>query len=235
VNLLRCRITLGFLLALLLAPAAGGAQALEDYDYENLEFRGLGLEFGGVWPVKVEQTVSFGLRADLGYVGPNVRIVPGIRYWSSSLRQSELDRLADQIRRICERQEGAVCPAFDLGEIRRSDLELSVDGHYTFDVDFPLQPYAGAGVGIHLLNGRGEAIDGTFVEDLLDTLSPGVNLLGGIGIPVGPSLQLLTEARLVLVGDIRYVNLLVGASWSLPTPAANPFAPRSRARFAARP
>lgn len=217
----------GLLLAMLL-PAVAQAQSWEDYDYENLEFRGVGVEFGGIWPTKVEQTLTFGLRADLGLVGPNVRISPGIRYWASSLRESEVQRLADQIRRICERQEGATCPAFELGEIRRSDLELSADAHYLFDVDFPLLPYAGAGVGVHLLNGRGEAIDGTFVEDLLDALSPGLNLIGGLSLPFGPSLQLMTEARLVLLSDVRYANLLVGGSWSLPTPGGNPFRARTR-------
>jgi hypothetical protein len=216
------RWSTALILALLL-PAGLTAQTWEDYDYENLEFRGLGVEFGGIWPTKVEPTFNFGVRADLGMVGPNVRVSPAIRYWSSSLRQAEIERLADQIRRICERQAGAVCPAFDLGDIRRSDLEISVDGHYLFEVEFPVQPYAGAGLGLHLLNGSGEAIDGTFVEDLLDTLSPGLNLIAGLSLPLGPSLQLLTEARGVLVGDIRYVNLLVGGSWSVPTPPGNPF------------
>ncbi len=205
-----------------LLPTGLAAQTWEDYDYENLEFRGLGVEVGGIWPTRVEPTIVFGVRADLGQVGPNVRISPAIRYWSSSLRQAEVDRLADQIRRICERQ-GASCPAFDLGEIRRSDLEISVDGHYLFDIDLPVVPYAGAGLGVHLLNGSGEAIEGTFVEDLLDTLSPGLNLIAGLNVPIGPSLQLLTEARGVLVGDIRYLTLLVGGSWSVPGVSANPF------------
>ena len=208
-----------FLLTLLV-PAGLAGQTWEDYDYENLEFRGLGVEVGALFPTKVESTIAFGLRADLGMVGPNVRISPALRYWSSPLRRAEVDRLGDQIRRICERQEGAVCPAFDLGEIRRSDFELSVDAHYLFDLDLVVTPYAGGGVGLHLLNGSGEAIDGTFVEDLLDTLSPGVNLIAGLSLPISPSLEVLTEARGVLVGDIRYLNLLVGASWSIPTSAA---------------
>jgi hypothetical protein len=220
------------LFVVFLLPALASAQALEDYDYENLEFRGLGLEFGGIWPTKLEPTFGFGIRADLGLVGPNVRISPGIRYWSSSLRQVEVDRLSDQIRRICERQAGASCPGFDLGEIRRSDLEVSVDAHYLFDLDFdlPVLPYAGAGVGLHLLNGRGEAINGTFVEDLLDTLSPGLNLIGGLSMPFGEFLQLFTEARVVLASDVQFGNLLVGGMWLLPTAPANPF--RTNRRFA---
>jgi hypothetical protein len=210
-------------LFLLLLPAIGGAQVLEDYDYENLELRGIGFEVGAIWPTQVEPTIGFGVRADLGLIGPNIRISPAIRYWSSSLRQVEVDRLADQIRRICERQANATCPSFDLGEIRRSDLEVSVDGHFLYDVGLPLVPYAGAGLGLHLLSGRGEAINDTFVQDLLNTLAPGLNIIGGVGMPLGEMLQLFTEARLVLVPDVQYVNLLIGGTWTLPSAPGNPF------------
>jgi len=211
------------LLFTLLLPAIGGAQVLEDYDYENLELRGIGFEVGGIWPTQVSPTIGFGVRADLGLIGPNVRISPAIRYWSSSLRQAEVDRLADQIRRICERQANATCPSFDLGQIRRSDLELSVDGHFLYDVGLPMVPYAGAGLGLHLLSGRGEAINDTFVQDLLNTLAPGLNIIGGVGMPLGGPLQIFTEARLVLVPDVQYVNLLVGGTWTLPVAPGNPF------------
>ena len=40
------------------APATLGAQTLEEYDYENLEFRGLGVHLGYVFPMKVESTLA---------------------------------------------------------------------------------------------------------------------------------------------------------------------------------
>ena len=188
-----------FLLVLLLLPARAAAQGLADYDYENLQFRGLGVEFGRVWPTETRPAFSFGVRADMGYVGPNVRIIPSARFWSSSLRDSEVSRLADQIIRICEKQPGATCPtSLDLGEVQRSDLELAADAHYVFDLTAPVRPYAGAGLSLHLLNGRGEFINGTFVEDLLDTVVPGFDVIGGFDVPVAPSLKLLTEARVTL-------------------------------------
>lgn len=207
----------------LLLPAAALGQEWEDYDYENLQFRGLGADVGAVWPASVEPTFSLGLRADMGFVGPHVRIVPAIRYWSSSLREREVERLVDQIRRLCERQATGSCPAFALGDIKRSDLELSADAHYLFDTGYTLQPYVGGGLGLHLLNGRGEAIDGTFVEDLLDSVSPGLNLLGGVNIPLGSAFQLVGEARVVLVSDVRYAGVQIGGTWAFPSPPANPF------------
>lgn len=206
------------LLALALsAPGALAAQDLADYDYENLQFRGIGPEVGAVWPSGVEPTVAFGLRADMGFVGPHVRIVPAVRYWSSRLRAEEVGDFAAQILTLCERQQAGQCPSFQLGEIDRSDLELSADAHYLFPTGYTIEPYLGGGVSLHLLNGRGEAIDDTFVEDLLDAISPGLDLVGGVNAPIG-SLQLFSEARAVLVSDVRYLSLSLGASWTLPSP-----------------
>ena len=82
---------------LMLAPAMAQAQTLEDYDYENLSFRGVGLDVGYIWPTKVAATPSYGIRVDLGYLGPGLRVVPSLTYWSSELKRAELDRLAEQL------------------------------------------------------------------------------------------------------------------------------------------
>jgi hypothetical protein len=218
------RILLTACLLALALPAPAPAQALEDYDYENLEFRGIGVDGGGIWPARVVPTAVIGVRADLGFVGPRVRISPAIRFWSSSLRESEVERLADQILRICDRQGTGGCPTgLTLGEVKRSDLELSTDAHYLIPTGYTIEPYLGGGLGLHLLNGRGESIDDTFVEDLLDTVSPALNLLGGVNVPLGRAVQLVTEARFVLVSDVQYASLVVGGTWALPSPPGNPW------------
>lgn len=215
-------------LALLSLPGTLSAQSWEDYDYEDLEFRGIGIDFGGMWPLRVERTLSFAIRGDMGFVGPQVRISPAVRYWSSNLRQAEVDRLADQIVRVCERQADAACPSrLDLGTVKLSDLELSADAHYLFETEFLASPYLGGGLSLHLFNGSGEFIDDTFVEDLLDTLSPGLNLLAGLNLPVAGALQFITEARFVLVSDVQYANLVVGGIWQLPAPRTSSRADRS--------
>lgn len=205
-------------IAVLMLPAVAHAQTWEDYDYENLSFRGIGVDLGAIWPAQVESTLAFGVRADMGFVGPHVRISPAIRYWSSSLEEAEVNRLAEQILLICERQAAASCPsALDLGEVDRSDLELSVDAHYLFTTPYTISPYLGGGLGLHLLNGQGEFIDGTFVEDLLDTIVPGVNAIAGLNIPLGSAIQVFAEARYVLVSDVRYGYLGLGGIWNLPS------------------
>lgn len=202
------------LLAALCAPALAGAQSLEDYDYENLAFRGLGLDFGAVWPARVQRTWAIGVRADLGYLGPNVRIVPGITYWSSALREGQVTELRQNILRLCREPESDCVQ--DFGEIRVSDLVLDVDGHYTFPAASGLLPYVGGGVGIHLLNGQGDLIDDTFIESLLDAIAPGVNLIAGLEVPLG-SLSLFTEARGVLASDVQYAGIRVGGTWAFPS------------------
>jgi hypothetical protein len=205
----------------LCAPATLGAQTLEEYDYENLEFRGLGVHLGYVFPMKVESTLALGVRADLGMLGPNVRIVSGLGFWSSHLKQSEVDRLSDQLVRVCQRQ-GSICPgSFDFGRIRFSDFSLDAEAHYLFDnTPLVVTPYAGAGLGVHFQNGSGEAINGTFIEDLLDAVAPAVNVVAGVQLPLGPAFHLFGEARYVLVSDVPYAALTAGGSWTFPTPAA---------------
>jgi hypothetical protein len=218
-------------LAALLALASLGhagraaAQTLADYDYENLQFRGLGPQVGWVVPDEMEPTVSYGIHADMGFVGPNVRILPAIRFWSSTLREAQLQRLSEQIVQLCEKQ-ATDCPALNLGEVQRSDLELSTEAHYVF-TPAPVALYAGGGLSLHLLNGRGELIDDTFVEDLLDTVAPGFSLLVGSFVPLG-KVRLVGEARAVVTSDVQYGNLAVGIIWSLPSPPRPAAALRAR-------
>jgi hypothetical protein len=210
------------LLVLVVIPGVAASQTLEDYDYENLQFRGAGVEVGYVLPWNIEPTMSFGVRGDMGFVGPHVRIAPGIRFWSSQLKEDEVERLATQFIEICSRRAPGSCPAaLDLGQVRRSDLELSADAHIIPDAPTPVIPYAGGGFSLHLLNGGGESIDDTFVEDLLDTVAPGVNLLAGALLRLGSVVQISAEARLVLTSDVQYGNLVLGGVWTLPSPPAN--------------
>jgi hypothetical protein len=115
------------LLFLTLLPQMITAQDLADYDYENLAFRGVGLDYGYIWPTKVAATSTFHLRLDLGYLGPAVRIVPIIGYWSSDFRRSELARLADKLEQLpVLQQQGVDITAADLGTVQWSDISLGV-------------------------------------------------------------------------------------------------------------
>lgn len=202
-------------------PRASEGQAIEDYDYENLELRAVGLELAGVWPARYDAALSVGARADLGLLGPYVRLAPGVRFWSSTMKRSEVDRLSLQLQRICLRtRTGPECPPLDLGEIRLSDLVLDLDGHFVPETGLVVQPYVGAGVALHLANAGGEFIDGTFVEDVLDAISPGLNLMSGVELPIGERLRVGVEARYALASDLRFAQLSIGGTWVFPVPPA---------------
>jgi opacity protein-like surface antigen len=206
---------------LLCAPASAGAQTLADYDYDNLAFRGIGADYGFIWPSKVTATPTYTIRLDLGFLGPGVRVAPSISYWSSDMRGTELDRLADQINRLPTLiRDSVTVTAAELGNITWSDLSISLDTHLLWTTPVGVLTYVGGGVAIHALNGHGDFIESTFVEDLLDSTSAGVAVMAGLEYQMTSRLRLYGEARYTLVTDIRYPGLRFGASLMLPPRAA---------------
>jgi hypothetical protein len=77
-------------------------------------------------------------------------------------------------------------------------------------VPYGVLTFAGAGASVHFLDGAGEAIAGTFVEDLLDSVSAGFGLQAGIELPVTSGLRLYGAGRLELLEDLRYAALRGG-------------------------
>jgi hypothetical protein len=202
---------------LCLWPTAVPAQTLADYDYENLAFRGIGVDFGRIWPNKVEPTSIWSVRLDLGYLGPAVRLTPTLSYWSSRFRRAELDRLADRLSGLPPlREQGLVVTADDLGDIHWSDLVLGLDAHVVWTAPLDIITFLGAGVSMHALNGRGDIIDDTFIEDLLDSAAPGASVLAGFELQVAAGLRVYAEARYTLASDVRYPSVRAGGAIMLP-------------------
>lgn len=203
---------LGALLALGALPLAAQDQ-VSDYDPANLYFRGMGGMAYWVAPSRSEPTVGVQLRVDLGELAPAVRVVPSVTFWKSEFRDSELEELGDRVEALCERG-GSPCPGIDLGEVEVADLSLEVDAQYLWTTAAGIEPYAGAGVGIHLLDGSGDLIADTFVEDMLDGIAPGVNAHAGIELPLG-ALRLHGELRGTLAGNASWIGAGVGGVWTV--------------------
>lgn len=209
------------LAALLLAaaPMGAAAQGLADYDYENLTFRGAGFDYGYIWPSKVAATPLYSVRIDLGYLGPGVRIVPTIAYWSSHFRRGELERVADRLAQLpVLRAQGVAITAADLGTIELSDVSLGVDVHMLWTTPLDVFTYVGGNLGVHALNGRGDAIADTFIEDLLDSTNAGGAIMAGAEYQLLPRLRVYGEARYTLLNDVRYPGLRAGFALMLPPP-----------------
>lgn len=203
----RSMIGLGLVCLAAHGVASGAAaQTLADYDYEYLNFRGVGVHAGYIWPNKVEETVHYGLRLDMGYLGPGVRIIPSIGYWRSEVTRQELQDLATRFNE----QTGSSVDADDLGPIDWSDLSFSLDGHFVWNLPFQALTYLGAGVGFHALNGQGPAIDDTLIEDLLDVLTAGVSGMAGIEIEPIDRFRVYAEGRYTALNSMQYLSAVGG-------------------------
>jgi hypothetical protein len=205
---------------LLVSTAPAAAQGLSDYDYEDLSFRGIGLDVGYIWPNDVEDTESFGLRVDLGYLGPGIRILPRVGYWSSALDPEEVARLESRVVELVEEQNPGAPPlTLDLGRVTWADVSVGTDAQFVWLVPYDILTYAGLGVAVHFRNGSGGAIHDTFIEDLLDSTAAGANVHGGLEVPVGTRLRIYGDARYELAGDVRFFGIRAGVQFLFQDPA----------------
>ena len=198
-----------------LAAAPIQAQDIADFDYENLSFRGIGVDLGWIMPTRVEPEASFGLRMDLGYLGPGLRVTPTMRYWSSRMKAGEVRTLEVRLNELVDAQSPPGTPPanVDLGRIDWSDLAVGVDGHVVWSVPMGFLTYLGGGAAAHIMNGSGPAVSDTFIEDLLDTVTAGFNLHGGVEYLLNEQLRLYGTLRYELLGDLRYGEVRVGTQF----------------------
>ena len=144
---------------LALALGLGGAvrtacgQSLEDYDYENLGLRAIGVDFVYADPSQSEGTIGFGARADLGFLGPYIRVVPRFAYWNAAVDGSQVAELERQIEDVSGLDSGTV----SLGRIERDYWVLGMDLQWTLPEPV-VAPYLGLGVDVYILNDSGSAI-----------------------------------------------------------------------------
>ena len=196
------------------APCETRAQELADYDYENLSFRGISFDVGYLYADNVEDTRTLGVRFDLGFLGPGFRIMPGVTYWESTLAQTEVGQFQTRLGTLTADQGGTV-PAggFDLGDIDRKDIVVNLDGHYVWAVPLNLFFSTGVGLSVHFLNGSGPSIDGTFVEDLLDSVSAGFNLHAALEYPIADRIRIHGGSKVEILGDLSYVEFRGGLTF----------------------
>jgi len=193
------------------APKVVEGQDLADFDYENLSFRGWGFEWGYAYPSRVEPMESFGVRIDMGYLGPGLRIVPSVTYWKSPFQASEIEELEERVAGLVENQGGGAAPSVDLGTIDWSDVVVGVDAQVMWSIPWGFLSFGGLGVAAHVMNGDGAAINGTFIEDLLDSVAAGFNLHAGLEYPVSSRFRINGQGRYEVLGDLQYFQMRFGA------------------------
>lgn len=202
---------------LALAPSPAEAQRLEEYDYENLRLRGVGAEVFYVSPHDLDGTLGFGARLDLGFLGPRIRVVPRFAFWDSELEEAALDSLAAKLEDLVQEQNPQQPrPEIDLGRVERDAIIFGTDLHWLPLVEEPIRPYLGAGAEIYILDGTGDAIADTFVEDGLDLLTAGVSGVAGLEVDLRRGIALYGELRGSLVADVRNVAVTAGVAYIAP-------------------
>lgn len=200
---MRRTLLMAILVGLAVPAARVPAQTLADYDYENLALRGLGVDIGYLWADKVVDTETYGVRLDLGYLGPGIRIVPSFAYWASEFTLTELNALADRINQQTGVPIGLT--GSDLAPVKWSDLSLSLDAYFVWNTPLRVLTFIGAGGGLHALNGQGRAVDDTFVEDLLDSITAGVNAVVGLEFQPISRIRAYVEGRYTALNSIQYL------------------------------
>lgn len=197
-------IVAGAVLAVLVGLARPAeAQDLEQYDYANLGLRAIGAEVLYVDPSQNDGTFGIGAKVDLGFLGPGIRVVPRFAYWKADVEASSIDELERQLEEVSELEPGSV----NLGAIDRSAYVLGADIHFIASVA-RVSPYIGAGLDIYALNDDGNAIRGTFLDDLVVTA--GASAVGGFQVAMSPTWSAYGELRATAVTDASSLGAAFG-------------------------
>lgn len=190
----------------LLGAGDAVAQSLEEYDYENLGLRALGVDVVWANAKDAKGAVGFGMRADLGFLGPYVRVVPRFAFWKADIEDESVARFERNLEALCNPPGCSI----DLGELQRDYYIVGFDLQWTL-ADRTLAPYLGAGADLYILNDSGPAIKGTFLDDVVVTA--GLSGVAGLQFDTGKHLRLYADVRGTLVTSASNVAVYAGIAY----------------------
>jgi opacity protein-like surface antigen len=171
---------LALFLVLATTPAAHAQSTSQRYS-DSFGFRGIGASLGLVDPRDASSTIMFGVHTDLGEFIPNLRVMPLLEYWSVGV-----------------------------GGYNRSDLMLGTNVNWEFPLVGPkVTPYAGAGLGFHILKADRPSPYPNYSNSRL-----GLNVQGGLRDEVMPNLSLYGELRFTFVNQTDNFKLLGGFTYN---------------------
>lgn len=201
-------------LAALGVPRAGHAQGfLDEFSSEGLRFSGIGFDMGGAWSDRLDATVSGSLRADLGFVAPRIRPLLTVSMLRSRYADDEIALLEQRLTDVIVDPTGQARVVID--SITLTNVTLDLDLQYMFGTGRVL-PYAGLGLGIHIRNADGAAINGTIVEDALQAIVAAVNGSVGVEVTVSPRVRLTGEVRGVAASGLMALMARAGVMLRFP-------------------
>ncbi len=181
---------------------------LNQFSYDNLRLSGIQVDAGPLASSQLTGTVAGGLRIDYGTIAPHVRVLVGLSYFRSEFDGQARTRFEQRIRQL------VIDPANDdtirVGRIFWSDLTADLDLQYAIPQGRGIMTYIGAGASVHLRNGSGAAIKGTFVEDALDEVAAGFNASIGAEFALSKTWRFTLDGRGVVSSGLSTVSLRSG-------------------------
>lgn len=184
-------------------PSAAGAQSLfERLNLDRLRLTALGASAGPVRPSRVEDTEAYTVFADYGPIARSWRVVFSATYWGSHFRDDVVQELEDRLRSRVIDPSGD--DTLDLGRIDVSDIALEVDLRFTPRPNAVVRPYAGAGLGAHMINAESPFIADTFVESALDNISAGFAGFAGVDTAPLGRVSIGLQARMNMLSNVRF-------------------------------
>lgn len=163
----------------------------------SLSLRGIGLKAGVVNPEDLDSALGVGLIFDLGTIHPHVAFETYTGYWSQT-----------------EEAYGV--------EFGVRDVSFGAKAKYMFTISNPtVQPYAGGGLGLHVMNAHADIAPVYFGSTLVfpgssesDTeVKVGLDLGGGLRIDRGSQFSFFGEGWFSIVSDFSQFSLMVGAEY----------------------
>lgn len=191
-------------------PAQG---VLSQFSYDNLRFSGIQLDVGVLGASELKGALVGGLRLDYGTIAPRVRLLLGLSYFRSEFDREARTRFEDRIRQFVTDPSGD--DIIDVGRIFWSDITGDLDLQYVFPQGRTATAYIGTGLSLHLRNGSGGAIDGTFVEDALDEIAAGLNGTIGVEFHLAPKWRLSFDGRGMISSGLSTLSLRWGLMYRL--------------------
>ena len=186
---------------------------LNQFSYDNLRFSGIQIDAGPLGSSELTGTIAAGLRIDYGMIAPHVRVLLGLSYFRSQFDNQARARFEQRIRQF------VIDPAGDdtirVGRIFWSDLTADLDLQYAIPQGRGIMTYIGVGTSVHLRNGSGGFIKGTFVEDALDEVSAGLNLSVGAEFSLSKAWRFTVDGRGVVSSGLSTVSLRSGIMYRL--------------------
>jgi len=196
-----------------LSRDAGAQTFLERFSYEGLGLSGVGFELGVISSDRVTREVTGALRVDYGVIAPRVRVMLGASYFKGLLASDEIAKFEDRLRRVVTDPTNDA--TIDIGEITWANLAGDLDLQYLAPLGPRFLFYAGLGMSVYVRNASGVAIEDTFVEDALDTVSAGGSAMFGFEVALASRLTGLIGGRGGLTSELRTLSLGVGVMYRI--------------------